>query len=76
MKNISVFWLCTYLDGSVIGIVKAWDEIAKKWNFYVGFGLGKDESRDVQYIMDLGAKYDDVSFLKNFLEVPHDAGHA
>ena len=55
MKNISVLWLCGYMDGSIIGIVKAWDEITKKWNFYVGLGLGKDESRDVQYIMDYAA---------------------
>ena len=68
MKDIEVLWLCT-CTGWPVGIVKAFDEIEQRWKFYIGTGRGRDETRDVQTIINWGQKFDNLDFLVKFLEV-------
>lgn len=65
-----VLWVCT-CQNVPVGIVKRKDEITGKTVFYIGVGLGcmTPHDVDVQHILDWGQKYEDVSFIRQFLEV-------
>lgn len=67
MKGTEVLWLCT-CTSRPIGIVKFFDEIERRWKFYIGAGNGHDEVRDIQTIIDWGQKFDNLDFLVKFLE--------
>lgn len=75
MKDTEVLWLCTCTSRPV-GIVKVFDEIERRWKFYIGAGNGRDEVRDIQTIIDWGQKFDNLDFLVKFLETAErEANH-
>lgn len=54
MSKILQTWWYTTFDGTTIGIVKTYDEITKEEKFRIGYGMGVDESLDVEYIARTG----------------------
>lgn len=63
-----VMWLYTSASGMPVGLVKEYDEIERRWKYYIGVGNGRDESADVELIKAFGQKYDNLRWLLNFTE--------
>lgn len=64
MKNVQVLWISC--NGLPVGIVKAYDEIEKRWHYYIGVGQGFDEQQDIQTIMAWGQKFYSLDFIQTF----------
>lgn len=62
-----VMWICTTGEHPV-GLVKVYDEIEKRWKYYIGTGNGRDLYEDVQLIIDCGQKYYSLGFITAFEE--------
>ena len=60
-----VMWIHTS-GPAPVGVVKEWDPIEERWKFYIGTGMGCDIDEDVQMILELGTKYYDLGFIREF----------
>lgn len=56
MKNINVTWFAQMAANGIIGIVTCEDEITGEKKAYIGVGEGRDESEDIEHILNTGAK--------------------
>lgn len=62
-----VMWICTTGEHPV-GIVKVYDEIEKRWKYYIGTGNSRYIDEDVQLIIDRGQMYYGLNFITAFEE--------
>jgi len=65
MKPLGVQWFTSRM--TVIGLVKAKDEVTDEIKFYLGSAIGADEDEDIKIIMEQGAKVIAEDLIK-FLE--------
>ena len=54
MKALGVQWFAS--RRTVIGLVKAKDEVTDEIKFYLGTAVGADEEDDIRLIMEQGSK--------------------
>lgn len=67
-KLTEVMWLCASLSGQPVGLVKEYDEIERRWKYYIGIGNGKDLDDDILMIKAWGQKYYNLRFITDFTE--------
>ena len=75
IKIISAHWFTQHgIAGSVIGIVKCFDEITKETLWYIGNGTGKGIITDMERIKQAGARFypDDYESFFTPVEITHE----
>ena len=57
IKLIDSLWFTEMGSNKPIGIVKVFDEITKKYQYFIGTGYGDNEDEDAQKIKETGSKF-------------------
>lgn len=65
MMGTNIWISC--MTGELIGIIKKYNEISKKWEYYIGVGKGKCIDEDIDRIVAYGQKFESLEILTNFL---------
>lgn len=70
-KVVDCFWFTNLNYQQCMGIIKIYNKIDKRYYYYVGFGDGLNEDKDIETIVDYGTQYTEEQFkviYENFIK--------